>query len=354
MHKLSLIFALATTLSSCTAARMACFNRPTIHDSRLFVNAVLPTSDTAQNPPQRATFYACPTIDSLFDDGNTLGIVVLRGDSIIYSHFEGDLSLHTPTDLFSLSKSFVGALTGIAIEQGYIRSIDDSIARYLPHCASFLGDSARICDLLNMRLGMFEPHLHTARLYYTPNLAQTASRLHHNRPHGEYNYASNATQLLAHIIEQATGLSFEEYFIDNYWIPCAASHEGFWSIDSRRHHNIRAFCGLCITPIDLLKLGIIYRDNGALFGRQIMPAEWVEHTLNPPYHTNDRGPATYHCQWYIINPDHEFLGQGLMGQILYVNKITDTVVARFGTARGKTDWTAELGRIAALPNSYFP
>lgn len=354
MHKPSLFLLIISLLTSCTAARMALFNRPTTHDSRHFVNVVLPTSDTAKEPPRRTQFYACPTIDSLFDDGNTLGIVVLRGDSIIYSHFEGDLSLDTPTDLFSLSKSFVGALTGIAIEQGYIRSAEDSIARYLPHCASFLGDSARICDLLNMRIGMFEPQLHTAHLYYTPNLDRTATHLPHNRPHGEYHYASNSTQLLASIIEQATGCTFEEYFIDNYWIPCAASHDGFWSVDSNRHRNVKAFCGLCITPVELLKLGIIYRDNGALWGQQIVPKKWIQHTLNPPYHTCDRDAATYHCHWYIINPDHEFLGQGLMGQILYVNRTTNTIIARFGTARGTTDWTAELGRISALPDSYFP
>ena len=277
----------------------------------------------------------------------------MRGDSIIYSRFIEEFSLNTPTDLFSLSKSFIGALTGIAIEQGYIHSTSDSISKYLPEYSAILGDSARICDLLNMRLGMFEPHIHSARLYYTPNLCQTTARLHHNTPHGEYHYSSNATQILAFLIEQATGRPLEEYFIDNYWIPCASECEGFWSLDSKRHRNIRAFCGLCTTPAELLKLGMIYRDKGRLFGRQIVPAEWVEYTINPPYSADDREGATYHCQWYIVNPGQEFLGQGLMGQILYVNRTTDTIVARFGIQRGKTNWTAELGRISTLPDNLF-
>lgn len=349
------LYLLTTTLllSACTTARMLCFNRPTVHDSRLFINAVLPESDTPICPTRCAPFYACPAVDTLFDDECTQGIVILRGDSIIYNHFTEEFALDTPADLFSLSKSFVGALTGIAIAQGYIDSVDDSITKYLPEYSKILGDSARICDVLNMRLGMFEPHLHTARLYYTPNLSRTTASLCHNTPHGEYHYSSNCTQILAYLIEHATGFSFEEYFIDNYWIPCAAEREGFWSIDSHKHRNIRAFCGLCITPVELLKLGMIYRDNGTLYGRQILPAEWVEYTINPPYASNDREGATYHCQWYIVNPGLEFLGQGLMGQILYVNRATDTVVARFGTQRGKTDWTAVLGQISALPDDLF-
>ena len=202
-----------------------------------------------------------------------------------------------------------------------------------------------------MRVGMFENYWLMARLYYTCNLRQTATRAQHNLPHGQFSYANLSTQLLAHLIERATGQSLTDYFIDNYWITTSPKHTGFWSVDSRRHLCTRAFCGLSITPVEVLKLGMIYRDKGTLNGRQIIPSEWVHHTINPPSTSPDRGGATYHCQWYIIEPDIEFMGQGLMGQILYINRATNTIIARFGTRRGKTDWTAELRRIATLPDS---
>ena len=357
MSKTSLFLAsilLISLATSCTATRMLLLASPTIHDSRHTLNAILPTSDEPEEIPCRCTMYACPAIDTLFEDGHTAGIVVVRGDSIIYSRFDEGLSLHTPADLFSLSKSFVGTLAGIAIEQGYIDSIEDSVSRYLPACAALLGDSARICDVLNMRTGMFETHLATALLYYSDNLARALPYNHQNRPHGEYHYASAATQFLAAIIEQATGVPLERYFIDNYWVAIAPKDEGYWAVDSRSGLHTKAFCGLCITPAELLKLGMIYRDGGRYNGRQIVPEWWVTHTINPPYSSDDRQGTTYHCQWYIKKPGREFLGQGLMGQILYVNRTTDTIIARFGTRRGERDWTATLAALSALPDSSFP
>ena len=343
----------ALLLEGCTAARMLTFNTPTIRDSQLFLNAVLPASDTPFEPLRRDYYGACPAIDTLFEDLHTTGIIVVRDDSVIYCHFKGGCDAYKPTDLFSLSKSFVGALTGIALAQGHIASIDDPVAKYLPESAEFLSDSVCVCDLLNMRGGIYEPRWQTAQMYYARNLGRTTLRAIRKHPHGEYSYANISTQLLANLIEQATSQNLIDYFIDNYWIPSAAKHEGFWSLDSRQHLGVRAFCGLSITPTEVVKLGMIYRDGGTLGGRQIIPAEWVSHTVNPPYTSNDRGGATYHCQWYTTNPDTEFLGQGFMGQILYVNRTTNTVVARFGVRRGSTNWTQEMQRISTLPDQLF-
>lgn len=354
-HITPLLTTLLTTLliEGCTAARILTFNTPTIQDSKLFPAATLPASDTPFEPLRRDYYCACPAIDTLFEDLYTTGIIVARGDSIIYCRFKGDYSADKNSDLFSLSKSFVGALAGIAIAEGHIASILDPMAKYLPECAKFLSDSTRVCDLLNMRGGIYETRWCTAQMYYTQNLHRTTIRSIRQHPHGEYSYANISTQLLANLIEQATGRNLIDYFVENYWLPSATKCEGRWTFDSRRHLGVRAFCGLSITPIDVIKLGMIYRDGGSLGGRQIIPTEWVSHTLNPPYTSNDRGGATYHCQWYIINPDTEFLGQGFMGQILYVNRATDTVVARFGVRRGKTDWTRTMQQIAALPDQFF-
>lgn len=343
----------ALLIEGCTAARILTFNVPTIRDSKLFPAATLPASDAPFEPLRRDYYCVCPAIDSLLEDLYTTGIIVARGDSIIYCRFKGGYSANKNTDLFSLSKSFVGALTGIALAEGHITSIDDPVVKYLPECAQFLSDSTRVCDLLNMRGGIYETHWCTAQMYYTRNLSRTTIRSIRQHPHGEYSYANISTQLLAGLIEQATGQTLTDYFVENYWLPSATSHEGQWTFDSHKHLSVRAFCGLSITPIDVVKLGMIYRDGGALGGRQIVPAEWVSHILNPPYTSNDRGGATYHCQWYIINPDTEFLGQGFMGQILYVNRATDTVVARFGVRRGKTDWTRTMQQIATLPDQHF-
>lgn len=354
-HIATLLATLATALliEGCTAARILTFNIPTTHDSELFPRATLPASDTPFEPLRRDYYGACPAIDTLFEDLCTMGIIAVRGDSIIYCHFRGGFDADKNSDLFSLSKSFVGALAGIALAQGHITSESDFVAKYLPQSAKFLSDSTRVCDLLNMRGGIYESRWHTAQMYYTRNLGRTTLRSIQRHPHREYNYANISTQLLANLIEQATGQNLIDYFVENYWLPSAAASEGYWSLDSHQHLGVRAFCGLSITPIEVVKLGMIYRDGGTLGGRQIVPAEWVSHTINPPYTSNDRGGATYHCQWYIINPDTEFLGQGFMGQILYVNRTTDTVVARFGVRRGDTDWTRVMQQIAALPNQFF-
>lgn len=338
-------------MCGCTTLRMFVFSIPTDRDTPLFCSDTLPVS---YNPYRLATAHFAPSeaVDTMFEDLSTTAVIVVRGDSVVYSRYADGYGPDTCCDMFSVTKSFVGALLGIAVGQGYL-SPTDLVSKYLPATGARLSDSVRVIDLVNMRAGIGESGYQTALLYYTPNLARNTATAYAEIPLGMFAYASRATQLLGYVIEAATGVPLTDYFIDNYWLPTRAANRGFWSVDSRRHHATRCFCGLCITPSEVVKLGMIYRDGGMLNGCRIVPQEWIERTLNPAVESADRNNSTYNCGWYIVRPDHEFMAQGFLGQILYVNRDTDTVVARFGKERASTDWVAAMQRLAASCINYY-
>lgn len=346
MRNIILIFS-CLLFGGCTTARMIVYNIPTNHDSELFYNIEFPAVDS---PRRIATPLCepCDSLDALFEDMYTSALVVMRGDSIVYSRFSDCGDIDTRYDLFSMSKSYIGALLGIAISQGYLKA-DDPLSKYLPAMAGRLSDSVRIIDLADMRGGIGETPYQTALLYYSPELSHSTAQLHSVLPLGMFSYASRCTQLLGYVLEAATGVPLDRYFMENYWIPTAPSTACYWSIDSPDSRNIRSFCGLSIATSEVLKLGMIYRDNGLFDGRRIVPDEWIATTLNPPSESSDRSNATYRCQWYVVRPDREFIAQGLLGQVMYVNRDTDVIVVRFGTGRGRIDWAEQLGRIAAYP-----
>lgn len=308
---------------------------------------------------------------SVLASNGTTAFLVLKGDQLLYeSYFNGADRTSTQTS-FSVAKSFDSALIGIAIDEGYIHSVDDPITRYLPEMASHPGlDQVTIRDLLTMTSGLRwigpgsngGPFDDATTAYYDPDLRKLALSLPAAMPaNTRFQYNSYNPILLGLILERTTGRPVSTYLSEKLWQPLGAEAPGSWSLDSRHDGLEQMEAGLNGRAIDFAKLGELYLDGGSLQGRQLVPADWVvastEHdpaipdpSTSPSFEAKAL-PFNYGYLWWLDRQaPGRFFAWGNLGEYIYVAPDRDAVLVRFGTQTGSLDdggWISLLRNLAS-------
>ena len=106
-----------------------------------------------------------------------------------------------------------------------------------------------------------------------------------------------------------------------------------WSVDSKKHQTEKAFCCLNARARDFAKLGRLFLNDGNWNGQQIVSKKWVDETTN----FTEKG---YHYQWWRepSKKYDDFYAQGILGQYVYVNRDTNTIIVRLGKKYGSVYW----------------
>lgn len=240
-------------------------------------------------------------------------------------------------------------LCGIAVDEGYIKSIDDAVTDYLPELKKEdpQWQKLTIRHLLDMRSGLdfddtYSLSLKTkdikrihamATLNYGRNIMAQVKRLKFRcEPGTEYRYESMTTEILGLVIERATGRRFADYLEEKVWTPLGMEFPAFLSYDSKAHHAPHAFGGLALTMLDLAKIGRLYLNKGVWNGKRIISESWIKQSTD--YSEDNEG---YHFCWYntscIGAEKPEFPGyyaMGIRGQVLYVNPYKQLIMVRLG------------------------
>jgi CubicO group peptidase (beta-lactamase class C family) len=286
-------------------------------------------------------------LSELLRSTGTHAFIVVRDNQVLYEDYFNGFARDSLCTSWSLSKSFTSALVGIAISEGYIKSLDDPITNYLPELKAQRFDAITIRNLLTMgsgiqyRIGFFPWDEFVLAGYY-PNLRQLLlSDLKIVEPPGQsFHYNNFNTELIGMILERTTGIAPSQYLQEKVWKPIGMEYSATWSIDSDAD-------GFEITPIllnaraiDLAKFGRLYLNNGDWQGRQIVPEHWVvESTTSDP---NDRRPwetfsrwqeggGYYKYFWWGVSheqSDYSFMGIGTYGQFIFVSPKTRVVIVR--------------------------
>lgn len=346
-------------LTCCSTYRLITCNFPGSGDQYIFPCVSFPASSSPLPIP---TSYSASHFSREFrhflQKHHTLAFLMIQDDTIRIEYYAPHLSPDQNIDLFSISKSVVASVTGIAYEEGYLSSLSDTLGQYLKNLPPRY-NCISIDNLLNMRSGIHNSMYYTIRLYYSHNLPGTLSRIPlHLSPGGTYEYNNAATQWLVTLIEQVTKRHFADYFYQKLWLSLGMEDTGNWTIDSRRQKNIRGFCGLNLSARDLGKLGLCYLHNGYYAGKQIIPSAWLDSTFHCPASvTPTPEDPVYHMHWHIFVPDEEILAKGLLGQYLYLNKKTNTIIIRLGTRESSVEWLPFFRKLMASPHTatdFFP
>jgi CubicO group peptidase (beta-lactamase class C family) len=313
----------------------------------------------------------------------TIAFIIIRNDSILYQWYRPRRSRSSLTSSFSMSKSFLSALVGIAIDEAYIKSTNEPITNYIDFADKKALEKVTIQHLLDMQSGIkfneiyFNPFGDIAKYYYGTNLKKYIRKLKsETEPGQKFRYISVNTQLLGMVLEKAIGKSLTEYMQEKLWEPLGMEFDASWSIDSKKHGTEKAFCCINGRAIDYAKLGAVYANKGKWKNKQIVPEKWVEevthfknvknHFLysNHWWHTRDYLPAKDSAKvkkpyYYVMEkdksvpliatPSGDLFAQGLLGQYLYVYPEKKLVIVRISKREGrKIHWASVLKMIARM------
>jgi CubicO group peptidase (beta-lactamase class C family) len=283
-------------------------------------------------------------------DSWTTGFLVIQDDVIVSeSYFLGN-NQTTQNISWSMAKSFISALVGIAVDQGQIASIEQAVDVYAPQLKGSGYEGVRIKDVLQMSSGIafnedygdFYSDINRWGRDFSLGNSQDdfAASLRRGVPPGTKNhYVSIDTHVLSMVLSRATGQSITDYMQDNLYTAAGMEHEGYWIADGV---NVEmALGGLNLTLRDFAKIGSMYLHDGALNGQQIVPKAWVNDSIAPDGAHVQPGPGFgYGYQWWIPpGNEGEFMAMGVYNQYIYVNPETNTVIAKLSANPHYNDTT---------------
>jgi CubicO group peptidase (beta-lactamase class C family) len=346
-----IIFALS---SSCTFTKIIWYNFSGIDDYKIFDNRTLhysplPFCFIKQNDEQLINKLIKSELsgvdfDSLLKTNNTTAFLIIKNDTIFYENYWEGYDNFTISLSFSMAKSFLSILIGCAIDDGYIKSVEQPVTDYIPELKRNGYEKVKLKHLLQMTSGMDYTEsdnpfgIHTA-FYYGDNLEEKLITLGlKGEPGKEYEYKSGDAQLLGLILRRAlAGKTITDYMKERVWDPIGMEYNGLWSIDSKETGFEKVFCCISACAIDFAKFGRLYLNKGDWNGKQIVSKSWVEQSTQ--IDTTEGSAWYYQYLWWIISKERkDFAAIGHLGQYLYINSDQKIIIVRLGTDTGDLTW----------------
>ena len=297
-------------------------------------------------------------LETFLEATNTTAFIVLHDDALLYEgYFNGSNHDATQSSL-SAAKSWASALVGIAIEEGFIESLDDPVTAYIPE---LLERDPRFGDitlrhLITMMSGLrfvrdpSDPFSDDFITSHSPDLREAALNTEIVEPPGQrFQYNDYNPLLLGMVLERATGMSVSEYLETRLWQPMGAEADGSWDLDSERSGFERMSVGLNGRAIDFAKLGWLFLHGGKAGDRQVVPQAWVEQVTDASDAIyTDRADHAYYYQnyWWLDVENDAYYAEGNFCQFIYIYPSADLVLVRHGSDCGGTYWTGLLGEMA--------
>ncbi len=322
-------------------------NFATIYDYRHFENRKVRAQGVAEPllPGARALTPPKPETGKLLLDLKTTVLLALQNGQLVYERYFLDGGPDVLSGSFSVAKSIVAILTGIALQEGRIKSLDESLENYLPEWEGREEGKIRIRDLGNMTSGLnwdesyWNPFSVTAEAYYGTSLLQTALRQRSVFPPGSrFSYQSGSTQLLGMVVSRAVNLPLSEFASRRLWIPIHAEADALWSLDHEDGME-KSYCCFNARARDFARIGELVRQRGSWAGNPVVDPAFVEKMISPHFVPNEQGgPVDYYgFQWWILKTPSGPVpyARGILGQYIVVIPQKGRVLVRLGKATGE-------------------
>jgi CubicO group peptidase (beta-lactamase class C family) len=289
------------------------------------------------------------SVEELLGDTDTLAFLVVHDDTLVAERYFEDARRDTLQTSFSVAKSFLSTLVGIAIDDGAIHSVTDPVTEYVPELAQRDSrfDQITLQDLLTMSSGIrYEeqslplPWGDDVNTYYATDLRDLAlnGTQIERAPGQEWHYDNYNPLLLGLVLERATGMSVSEYMAGRLWQPLGAEVDATWSLDSDADGFEKMESGLNAAPVDYARFGELFLHGGRWNGTQILSSGWVREATAADTSTDPA--AHYQYFWWIDTArPGRFYALGNLGQYIYVAPDANTVIVRFGSDWGVSNGT---------------
>ena len=277
---------------------------------------------------------------------NTDGLMILKDGEVYYENYWNENKETSRHIIWSVSKSFLSALVGIALDEGLIEDINDPIIKYLKDFKGTGYEGVSIKNLLQMSSGIEfnedygDPDSDINR-YGRVTATGTSQRefaktLKNSREPGTYNhYISLDSQMLGMLIAEVSNMSVKEYLHEKIWSKIGMQDDAFYLTDKQEIEM--SLGGLNVTLRDMAKFGQLYLNKGKWNGNQIVPSEWVANSTIPldkhvqpnagdEFSSDSWG---YGYQWWVPGPEvSDYTAHGIYNQFIYINPKSNVVIAK--------------------------
>lgn len=283
-------------------------------------------------------------------DTDTTGLIVVKDGKVVHEEYRRGNDKDTRWISWSVGKSFISALVGIAIGEGKIAGVDDRLTKYAPELKGTGYDGVTIRQALQMTSGLgwtedySDQNSDIARfgrtLAFGGSMIEFAKTLKRAHEPGSYNhYNSMDAQVLGLVIRHATGKTTAAYMEEKLWSRIGAEHDAYWVLDDSGTEL--AAGGVNVTLHDYAKFGLLYLHDGEFNGRQIVPSAWVKAShmpdapqLRPGKRGNSSNVMGYGYLWWVPEKaDGPYSAIGIYNQFIYVDPARDLVIAKTSANR---------------------
>jgi len=274
-------------------------------------------------------------IAALMQSTKTAGVMVLVGGKVVHEQYGLGLGPNDRWTSFSVAKSFTSTLLGAAVKDGYIKSLDDPVTKYIPGLKGSTYEGVTVRQLATMTSGVkwdenyTDPKSDVAQMnrfvveYGADAIVAQMKSLPREAPAGEkWVYKTGETNLIGVLVENAVGKPLAEYAQNKIAEPAGFEGGLFWMVDPRGG-NIGGCC-LSITLADYARMGQFALEGG----KGVVPEGWFAEATDSAVDFGTSGFG-YGYQWWTY-PEGTYGAQGIFGQGITIFPQQRVVVAYVG------------------------
>jgi CubicO group peptidase (beta-lactamase class C family) len=293
------------------------------------------------------------TVDAYMKANNVAGLIVVQDGRVRLERYGLGFGREGRWTSFSVAKSFTSTLVGAAIKDGFIKSVDEPVTRYIPELTGSGYDGVTIAQLLTMTSGVrwnedyTDPNSDVARMYAKPapagmdaTVAYMRTLPRETKPGDKFVYKTGETNLIGVLVSNAIGnRSIATYLSEKIWKPYGFEQDAFWMVDPTGQEV--SGCCLSVSLRDYARMGLFALEGGA----GLVPDGWIAEATRAHVTLNAAGFG-YGYQWWTY-PGGIYGGQGIFGQSITVDPKTNTVIAMVSA------WPKATGSDLTMPRLKF-
>lgn len=323
---------------------------PKIDQYPIFENRIVKAGDPV--PWEMAADYNRQSIPEkylpVFDELGTVAFVVIKDSTLLFEQYWENYSPDSHSNSFSMAKSIVSLAIGCAIDDGFIKNVDQPVSDFYPEFTGYNGKVLTLRHLLTMSAGVdfqeaySSPFSPTTQLYYGNNLEKIAFGMKEiEEPGVNFEYQSSVTQLLAFIVEKATGETLSDYVSRKLWTPMQAEEDALWSLDKKDGME-KAYCCFNSNARDFARFGQLLLNQGSWNGKQLVSDSYLKEAVTPDkqllFREYNEPNNCYGFQFWQLTYEGMpvYYMRGILGQYVLVIPELNAVVVRLGHKRSET------------------
>ena len=315
--------------------------------------------------------------ESKKNESNICQICASRDGQVVYEDTWRGFTAEDAINVNSVTKGIMAILTGIAVDKGCIKSVDDKVMDFFPDYQVKRGEKTIYDVTIRHLLTMTAPYKGKSepwkKVCTSDNWMKTTLDFLGGRQGitGKFRYATLGIHILSGIIEKATGEKCIDFANKNLFLPLGIPEHTlhgtsdkedqfnfFMNKDPRKNEwysdpqdTVTAGWGLCATGRDLAKIGDMVLNGGVYGGKQVVSGEWIQEMTSPHIKLDKRfGNMNYGYFWYQPYDNREiYAAIGDSGNIIYVNKEDNIAVGMTGTFKPRIFDRVEFIEKAVLP-----